>query len=96
MDNMQTNQAVPLTIARDTSREADAVQVRLLRQATPERPERLALMLSDTTRHMARRAIDRAAPALSERARDLLFVRVHYGPELARNLGRHLETHESK
>lgn len=80
--------------ARDTSPEADEVQIRLLRQASPERRGRLALMLSDTTRHLARRAIDGAAPTLSERARDLLFVRVHYGPELARTLSRYLEDHE--
>jgi hypothetical protein len=96
MVNRQTNQCVPLALARDTSREADAVQVRLLRQATPERRGRLALMLSDTTRHLARHAIDRAAPALSERAKDLFFVRVHYGAELAGDLGRYLENHDSK
>ena len=79
---------------QDTSREADAVQVRLLRLATPERRGRLALMLSDTTRHLARRAIDRASPGLSEREKDLLFVRVHSGRKLARDLGRHLERHD--
>jgi hypothetical protein len=83
-------------LAQDTSREADAIQVELLRQATPERRGRLALMLSDTMRHLARGAIARASPALSERARDLLFVRVHYGRELANDLGQYLEHHESE
>ncbi len=88
--------SLPPSLSRDTSREADAVQVGLLRLATPERRGRLALMLSDATRHLARRAIDQASPALSEREKDLLFVCVHYGRELACGLGRYLERHESE
>lgn len=89
-------QSFLMSPSRDTSREADAVQVELLRLATPERRGQLALMLSDTTRQMARRAIDQASPTLSKRARDLLFVRVHYGRELARDLGHYLERYESE
>ena len=96
MEFEQHRRSYPMSLSRDTSREADAVQVGLLRQATPERRGRLALMLSDATRHLARRAIDQTSPALSERERDLLFVRVHYGRELARDLGRYLERHESE
>lgn len=83
-------------VGRDTAPEADAFQVALLRQASPERRGRLALMLSDATRHLARRAIDQAHPALSEREKDLIFIRVHYGREVARTVGQHLERDEPK
>lgn len=70
----------------DTSPEAQSVQLRLLRTATPARRLQIAMRLSDTTRHLSRRAIDKAHPHWSEREKDLLFVSVHYGREWARRL----------
>ena len=72
--------------ACDTCPEADAVQVRLLRAATPARRLQIAMRLSDTVRHLSRRAIDHAHPLWSEREKDLLFVAVHYGREWAERL----------
>lgn len=72
--------------ACDTSPEADAVQLRLLRAATPARRLQIALRLSDTMRHLSRRAIDKAHPRWSEREKDLFFVAVHYGREWAQRL----------
>ena len=72
-----------MPLASDTTRDADEVQLRLLRAASPVRRCQLAFALSDTTRHLARRGIDRRYPNLSERERDLVFLRVHYGTEIA-------------
>ena len=75
----------------DTSPEAAAVQIELLRKATVG--ERLALMLSMTRTaiSLSRRAIARANPLASQRELDLLFVEVHYGPELAARVREYLE-----
>lgn len=81
--------------ARDTSLDAHAVQMRLLRKATPARRCHLALSLSDTTRHLARRGLDRAYPELPEHDRDLLFVRMHYGKKLADGVKRHMQKHDA-
>jgi len=72
-----------MPLAADTTPEAAEVQLRLLRAASPSRRCQLAFALSDTTRHLARRGIDRRYPNLSEREKDLVFVRVHYGTEIA-------------
>ena len=79
---------------KDTSAQADAVQVRLLRDASPGRRFRMVSMLSDTTRHLSRRAIDKAHPDCSEREKDIFFVRVHYGRTLADQLARYLRAHD--
>ena len=90
MKSQIMNPIEPPPVGRDTAPEADAFQVALLRQASPERRGRLALILSDATRHLARRAIDQAYPALSEREKDLIFIRVHYGRKVAQTVGSHL------
>ena len=78
------------TVPLDTSPEAHAAQVDLLRRATPAR--RFALMRSLTahTISLARRAIQRARPELSEQEVLLEFVALHYGRELADAVRRHL------
>lgn len=52
----------------------------------------LALRLSDETIALARRAIARAWPELTPTQRDLKFVEVQYGAELASRLERWLNT----
>lgn len=67
----------------DTHPEAEALQLRLLRQAAPGRRAALALSLSSFVIRASRRAVARRHPELTERDRSLLWVELHYGPELA-------------
>lgn len=76
----------------DTDREAEKEQVRLMRTLGNKGRFKLAASLSATTRMLARRAIRRVNPALSEEEIDILFVRYHYGAELADRLRDFLES----
>jgi hypothetical protein len=78
-------------IAEDTTSRADEVQIALLRRASVARRLHLAFGLSATAIGMAKRAIARAHPAASRDELDLLFVEVHYGRDLARDLRLDLE-----
>ena len=69
---------------------ADQMQVELMRRAGPRHRAALALRLSDETIALARRAIARGRPELDQRQRDIEFVRIHYGAELAHRLERWL------
>jgi hypothetical protein len=75
----------------DTTPEAEEVQMALMRAATVARRLHLAFSLSATAIRLARRAIARAHPSASTEERDLLFVELHYGPDLARDLRSDLE-----
>jgi hypothetical protein len=75
----------------DTSAAADAVQIELLRRATPERRSALALSLSQTMLSMARRAIREAYADLSKQEQDVKIVTHFYGPELGEKFRRYLE-----
>ena len=75
----------------DTSREADDVQVALVRAAPVSRRLHLAWSLSATVISLARRALERADPGATATERDLRFVEHHYGPELAAELRADLE-----
>lgn len=66
------------------------MQVELMRRAGSRKRAALALRLSDETVALARRAIARARPDLDETARNVEFVRIHYGAELAARLERWL------
>jgi hypothetical protein len=76
--------------ARDTSVEADRVQIELLRQATPARRFAMVRRLSRTAVVLARRAIRRANPEASEEEVGLLFIETHYGADLADRVRRFL------
>lgn len=75
----------------DTTRDADDVQMTLLRGASVARRLRLAFGLSATAINLAKRAIARAHPAASQDELDLVFVEIHYGTGLARQLRHALE-----
>lgn len=75
----------------DTHPEADAVQIELLRDKTVRQRFSLLCSLTRLAIHHSKRAIARANPELSQRERDLLFVEVHYGKELAHQVRRFLE-----
>lgn len=67
----------------DTSPEAEKVQIELLRKATNAQRLGLALSMTDLAIGLAKRAIARANPGLSQRELDLIYLEVHYGRELA-------------
>ena len=81
---------MPRTLS-DTHPDALAVQIQLLRDATVAR--RIGMMRSLTQMAVvnSKRAIQRANPDLSDRERDLLFVELNYGRELADRVRERLE-----
>ena len=79
----------------DTTPEAEAVQVTLLRAASVGRRLHLAFALSATVIGAARRAIARAHPNASTRELDVLFVELHYGADLAAGLQADLERRDA-
>lgn len=62
----------------------------LLRQMGPARRARLALELSAQVIGLAKRHLRRCHPDASEAEIGIKFVELHYGPELAEGLRRHL------
>jgi len=75
----------------DTEKTAENVQLELLRAKTPAQRSRLACSLTHTAIFHAKRAIERAHPGLSQEERDLLFIDVHYGKELAGDVRAYLQ-----
>jgi hypothetical protein len=71
------------TQSRDTRPEAEAVQIELLRKATPSRRLELGLILSQEAFEIAFQAIVRANPLASEEVQKLIFVEITYGKNLA-------------
>ena len=67
----------------DTSADADRVQMDLLRRAGPQRRSEMMLSLTDVALTSARRAIAQAYPDATEEERKVIFVRLHYGQQLA-------------
>jgi hypothetical protein len=78
----------------DTHPEARRVQIDLLRKAGPRRRAALASNMTNQALWRARRGIALAHPELSKLERDLLFVEVHYGRDLARRLRTWLESRQ--
>jgi hypothetical protein len=72
--------------SEDTDLRSERVQIDLLRKATVTRRAAIALSLSETVIGLARRAIRRQNPYLSDDEVLLRFVAIHYGPELAEKL----------
>lgn len=77
--------------AMDTSPEAHAMQMELLRQASPGRRLRLMCQLTATTMNTARRRLEQLHPEWSKEEVDVEFTRVHHGAELAGQLRREYE-----
>ena len=76
----------------DTDPVVEEVRYSLLRQASVAKRVALARALSQRVIQLARRAIRRAHPDLSDIEVAVLFVRQHYGAELADGLQRRLAT----
>ena len=74
------------TQSEDTSLQAERVQIELLRNASVARRAATAFSLTQTVVELARQAIRRRHPELSEQEVLLRFVALHYGPDLAEKL----------
>ncbi|MDY7107907.1 MAG: hypothetical protein SYC29_04645 [Planctomycetota bacterium] len=74
----------------DTHPEAERIWIELLRRAGPEKRLQLATRLSRQARWRSMQAIARAHPELSELDRKLLYMRIHYGADLADRVADHL------
>ena len=74
------------TQSEDTCPQAERVQIELLRNASVARRAAIAFSLTQTVVELARQAIRRRHPGLSEQEVMLRFVALHYGPDLAEKL----------
>lgn len=74
----------------DTHLDAEKVQIRLLRQASPAKRAWLMRSLSQTVLKLSRRTLRELNPDLSEQALKVLFVKHCYGDELADRLQTYL------
>lgn len=79
----------------DTSPEAEAVLVEMLRKLTDEERYRRAAELTDFVINQSKQAIERAHPEWSQRERDIFFVRLCYGDRLADEFADHLSRRPS-
>ncbi len=79
------------TQSSDTDRQAEAVQIALLRKATVAQRFAQVCSLSQMTLSLSRRAIARRNRHLSEAELRVLFVRHLYGDELADGFSAYLE-----
>jgi len=70
----------------DTSPDIRRRHLELLRDAGPERRLRMGLDLTRRTIASAWEGLCRTHPNLSEREREILWVRLNYGPDLADRL----------
>ncbi len=73
----------PTTYTTDTSAEAEAVQLELLRQMTPQQRIEKMCGLSQQVRQMAFQAIRRQHPEYSEDEVKWTFIALTYGQELS-------------
>lgn len=80
---------LPMTIPNDTSKDAERIQLELLREKTPAERLMLAARLSHEVIQASKRAIVRVHPELTPRQVEHLFIELHYGRELADGVRRH-------
>jgi len=79
----------------DTDSASRQVLTDLFRQATPAEKFARVCSFSQSIMPLARQGIGKANPGLSKKEAGLLFVKRHYGPELAAQLSAYLEKHET-
>jgi len=75
----------------DTNPEVERVLISLIRKLTMEEKLNRTLNFSSSIINLSKRAIARANPELSEDEKNILFVRLHYGNELADKLRKYLK-----
>jgi hypothetical protein len=78
----------------DTNPEVEKVLISLIRKKSISEKLNLVFSFSSAIINRSKRAISRANPNLSEQEKDLLFVKYHYGKELADKLRSYLEQRE--
>lgn len=81
----------PSPYTTDTSPEAEAVQLELIRAMPPSERAARALRLTSQMLRRAKDAIRRQHPEFNEQEVGLKFVELHYGETLAREVRVHLE-----
>jgi hypothetical protein len=79
------------TQSRDTSLKAEAVLIAMLRKAKPFQKFAQIRSLSQTTLSLSRRALRRKKSTLNETDINWLFVKHHYGSNLADRLQDYLK-----
>jgi hypothetical protein len=83
-----TNMARPPLSPRT---EADGVQIKLFQAATPAKRFARCRSMSSSVITLARQAIRRRNPEMSDVEVGLEFIATHYGAEIASNVRRYLE-----
>lgn len=82
--------AIPV---KTTSPDADRVHVELLRAAGTAKRFQVCDRLTTSVIALAKQAIRRRNPGLSELEVGIRFVELHYGAELAQGVRAHLDRH---
>ena len=75
----------------DTDPKVEEIQIALLRKAGIAQRTMRTRSLSRTVVNLSRRAIARTLGDVGQKERDLVFVRIHYGDDLARRLEAYLD-----
>jgi VIT1/CCC1 family predicted Fe2+/Mn2+ transporter len=79
------------TLSRDTHPKAEEVLIGLIRKASVAKRISRMHSLTRTILRLSKRAIAKANPGLSEQELNILFVKIHYGEDLANRLQKYLE-----
>jgi len=79
----------------DTDSASQHVLIDLFRKATPAEKFARVRSFSQSIMQLARQGISKANPGISKKEIDILFVKQHYGSELAAQLSVYLEKHET-
>ncbi len=74
----------------DTTPEAEAVLIQLLRAKPPARRLEEAVFASNRVAEQCKNAIRRMNPGISEDEVSLRFIELNYGPEIANNVRTYL------
>ena len=83
------NSRIPIS---DTTLEAEAVQLEIIRAMEPSERARRALQLTSQVIRQAKEAIRRRHPEFTDREAQIKFIELHYGADLARAVGAHWES----
>mgnify|MGYP006949819356 CR=1 FL=1 len=79
-----------ITQSTDTHPEAERVLISLIRNISNHEKFNQTLSFSSSMIKLSKRAISRANPELSKDEKNILFVKYHYGNELADKLRKYL------
>ncbi|HLG31754.1 MAG TPA: hypothetical protein VI362_01845 [Ignavibacteriaceae bacterium] len=80
-----------ITQSTDTNPQVERVLISLLRKLNTTQKLDQVQSFSSSILKLSKRAISRANPDLSEDEKNLLFIKYHYGKELADKLRKYLD-----